>query len=162
MLQMASFLHLLSNDLHALILTQWLDVRSLVTLDLAVSSKTCRPYWLAFLQSVRRCRCIDDVRHTAASLMWLSIRGISIFRMLMKEDAWRVPGCDLSLLKTVDLLHVGLYNCMHVTDQCILTIARVCSKLSGICVKGCCKVTDAGIIALSHGCGQLRSIDLSH
>ena len=150
---MASFLHPLSDDLRALILFHWLDVRSLVTQDVAVSSKTCRPYWLAFLQSVRKYRCVDDMSHTAASLMWLSTRGISISRMEMKVDAWRVPACDLSLLKTADLLHVGLNGCNGVTDQCILTIAKVCRKLSNISIRCCKKVTDAGVSALGHGCG---------
>ena len=188
MLQVASFLHLLSDDLRALILSRWLDVRSIVTLDVAVSSKTCRPYWIAFLHSVRRCRCIDDMSHTAASLMWLSIRGICISRMEMKVDAWQVPGCDLSLLRTVDLLHVVLNGCSGVTDQCILTIARVCRRLNSIDIRcrgnatdacmsalsrgcgllqninisNCDKVTDAGISALGHGCGQLQSINIGN
>ena len=145
MLQVASSLHLLSDDLHALILSRWLDVRSLVILDVAVSSKTCRPYWIAFLHSVRRWRCIDDISHTAASLMWLSIRRICISRMEIKVYAWQVPGCDLSLLETVDLLHVVLDGCSGVTDQCILTIARVCRKLNSIDIGCCGNVTDAGI-----------------
>ena len=46
-------LHELSDDLHILLLSQWLDVRSLVTLDVAVSSNTSRPYWMTLLGSLR-------------------------------------------------------------------------------------------------------------
>ena len=37
-------LNVLSDDLRRLLFCQWLDVRSLVTLDVAVSSFTSRPY----------------------------------------------------------------------------------------------------------------------
>ena len=33
-------------------LSFWLDIRSLVTLDVAVLSETSRPYWVTLLQSV--------------------------------------------------------------------------------------------------------------
>ena len=111
-------LNLLGDDLHTLLLSHWLDVRSLVTLDIAVSSKTCRPYWMELLHNLRSTS-IDEMDHTASSLIWLSIRGICISRMQMKVNAWKVPGCDLSLLRTVDLRHVGLNGCINVTDRCI-------------------------------------------
>ena len=73
----------------------------------------------------------------------------------MKVNAWVVPGCDLSLLRTVDLLHIGLNGCINVTDDCIEMIATRCHKLSTIHLEGCNKVTDAGISALGAGCVEL-------
>jgi hypothetical protein len=37
----------------------------------------------------------------------------------MKVDAWQVPGHGLSLLRTIDLLHIGLDGCSSVTDHCL-------------------------------------------
>ena len=179
-------LHELSDDLHNLLLSQWLDVRSLVTLDVAVSSNTSRPYWKTLLGSLRS-PSVDSLDHSASSLMWLVQRGICVSRLQMKDKAWRVPGCDLSLLKTIGLIHLGLNNCSSVTDECILkavdgcrrqsmrgysgkdngeadagisALGHGCGQLQSIDLTGCSKVTDAGISALGHGCGQLQSIDL--
>ena len=152
-------LYLLRDDLHTRFLSHWLDVRSIATLDMAVSSKKCRPNWISFLHSVRSAA-LDDIVHSASSLKWLSMRGISVSRLQMKVDAWRVDLCDVSLLKTSDLLHIGLDGCRSLTDECVRRIATRCCKLRSIRLKGCENVTDAGISALGAGCGQLLSINL--
>ena len=46
------------------------------------------------------------------------------------------------------------------TDAGISALSAGCGQLQSIDLTGCAKVTDAGISALSAGCGQLRSIDL--
>ena len=107
---MLSLFHELSDDLHILLLSHWLDIRSIVTLDIAVSSNTSRPYWKRLLRSLRAAA-IDEMRHVASSLMWLIERGICVSRLQMKDDAWQVPGCDLSLLQTIDLVHLDLDGC---------------------------------------------------
>ena len=68
-------LHVLSDYLRTLILSHWLDVRSLAMLDVAVSSKSLRPYWMTLLGSLRSTS-IDEMNHSALSLMWLIERGI--------------------------------------------------------------------------------------
>ena len=128
-------LHELSDDLHILLLSQWLDVRSLVTLDVAVTSNTSRPYWKALLGSLRS-PSIDSMDHSASSLMWMIRRGICASRVQMKREAWRVPGCDLSLLKTSGLLHLGLNNCSSVTDECIVKAVNRCTVSSRNIGKG--------------------------
>ena len=153
-------LYLLRDDLHTRFLSHWLDVRSIATLDMAVSSKKCRPNWISFLHSVRSAA-LDDIVHSASSLKWLSMRGISVSRLQMKVDAWRVDLCDVSLLKTSDLLHIGLDGCRSVTDECVRKIATRCCKLRSIRLKGCENVTDAGISALGAGCSQLQRINLA-
>ena len=91
-------LHLLNDDLQTLLLSHWLDVRSLAMLDVAVSSHEFRPYWTAMLHSLRAAS-IDNMVHNSSSLKWLSIRGIHATRVQMMADAWLVPGYDLSLLQ---------------------------------------------------------------
>ena len=175
-------LHELSDDLHRLLFCQWLDVRSLVTLDVAVSSSTSRPYWMRLLGSLRF-PSIDNMHHSPSSLRWLIQRGICTSRIQMKVNAWKVPGCDLTLLKTNDLAHLGLKGCRNVTDECILkavqgsnrvgdcrrfevgdhvvsALSAGCGQLQSIIVALCDKVTAAGISALGNGGGQLRSIDV--
>ena len=143
----------LGDDLHALLLFHWLDVRSLVTLDIAVSSDVLRPYWMTLLRSLRAAS-IDNIDHSASSLIWLIQRGICTTRIQMKVNAWRVPVCDPSLLNTIGLLHLGLNGCKEVTDGCLMEMVNKCSLEASV------EVTDAGVTALSHGCGQLQSINL--
>ena len=92
----SSFLSLLSDDLQVLFLSRWLDVRSLVTLDAAVSSHRLRPYWLTLLRCLNSAA-TDDWDHSSSSLNWLSRRGIRPFRLQMKIDNWRVEGCHMQL-----------------------------------------------------------------
>ena len=155
-------------------------------LDMAVSSNTLRPYWKRLLRSLRAIA-IDNMHHSASSLMWLIERGIRVSRLQMKDDAWRVPGCDISLLQTIDLVHLGFDGCRSVTDRCRCNVlerrrevvssehlsgcnkvadigasasGHGCGKLQSINLVGCSKVTDVGIIAVGHGCSRLQSIIL--
>ena len=142
-------LQVLGDDLLNLLASQWLDVRSLVTLDIAVSSNTLRPYWMTLLGYLRS-PSIDNMDHCAFSLMWLIQRGICATRIHMKVNAWRIPGCDFSLLKTVNLLHLGLNCCSSVTDECISKVVSSCDGERGDGSGRCSGVSDHGIIALDH------------
>jgi hypothetical protein len=135
------FLSLLSRDDHILLLSAWVDVRSLGTLDVAVSCNASRPYWLMLLHSLRG-GIIDDWGHSISSLMWLTRRGIHATRVQMQlqkdyADAGRVNGCDLLLLETDNIVHLGLNCCCNLTDQCIMDMANQCSKLTSIDLNGC-------------------------
>ena len=72
-----SFFTLLSDDLQTVILSLLLDVRSLATLDVSVSSHVLRPSWMTLLKSLR-CPALDKRDHGLSSLMWLSRRGIRV------------------------------------------------------------------------------------
>ena len=85
-LLMARLFHcLLSDDLHILLLSLWLDVRSLTTLDVAVSSRRLRPNWLTVLRCLRS-EAMDKWGHSLSSLMWLSKRGIRASRVRINVD----------------------------------------------------------------------------
>ena len=70
----------------------------------------------------------------------------------MKVNAWRLPGCDLSMLEITDLCHLGLNGCSNVTDGCLLKMLNRCD---GGCrdksLSGYDKDADAaGVSALDH------------
>ena len=180
-----SFFTLLSDDLKTFILSLWLEVRSLATLDVAVSSHVLRPRWMTLLKSLRS-PALDKWGHGLSSLMWLSRRGIRVSQVLVKMDACRVRGCDIMLLDTSDILLLDLGGCKNITDQCLIDIVKHChvprrahlrdseevidtgvsalgagcGQLQSINLGGCRLVTDAGVSALGAGCGQLQSINL--
>ena len=114
------FFSVLSYDVQILFLSEWVDMRSLINLDIAVSSNASRPYWMVLLHSIRS-GIIDDWGHSISSLMWLTKRGIHATRVQMQvayADAWRVRGCDLLLLESDDIEYLGLNGCYNITDQC--------------------------------------------
>jgi hypothetical protein len=126
----SSFLSLLSDDLQIL-LSLWLDVRSLVTLDTAVTSRTLRPHWMTVLQRLRA-RAIDDWDHSFSSLIWLSRRGIRTSRLQIKVDAWWKDGSHLSMVDTSELVYIGLRDCWDITDQCVSDLLERYPKLEGL------------------------------
>ena len=149
---MARLFHsLLSDDLQIHLLSLWLDVRSLTTLDVAVSSRRLRPSWLTVLRCLKS-DAVDNWGHSLSSLMWLSKRGIRASRVRMKMDHSLVRGCDILLVDMSDIVHLGLKRCYNMSDQCIVDVAHRCLKLRSIDIGGCDKVTDAGVIALGAGC----------
>ena len=46
------------------------------------------------------------------------------------------------------------------TDAGVIALGHGCGQLQSINLAHRWKVTDAGVVALGHGCGQLLSIDL--
>ena len=84
------FLSVLSYDVHIMFVSQWLDMRSLATLDAAVTNSASRPYWILLLRSLRN-DIIDCWSHSMSSLTWLIRRGgIHARTVQMKVDASQV------------------------------------------------------------------------
>ena len=135
------FLTLLSHDILNQSLSLWLDLRSIATLDIAVSSETSRSHWMSLLHSLRA-SAIDDWGHSIPSLMWLTKRGINSSKINIMVDAWRVRGCDLITLQMNDLLHLGLNDCYNMTDQCILNMIHQLRKLISVDLYGCESLLD--------------------
>ena len=79
----------------------------------------------------------------------------------MKDDAWRVLECDLSLLQKIDLVYLGFYGCSDMTERCICNILGRYHEVSAENLSGCTKVSNTAASALGHGCGQLQIIDLT-
>ena len=138
--------------LSTLSLSLWMDVRSLATFDVAVSSHELRPSWMTLLKSLR-CPAIDKWGHGLSSLMWLSRRGIRVSQVLIKIDACRVRGCDIMLLDTSDMVLLDLGGCKSITDQCLTDIVKRCQKHRRAHLRDSEKVVDTGVSALGAGCG---------
>ena len=116
---------LLSDDLQILVLSLWLDVHSLTTLDVAISSRRLRPSWLTVLRCLRS-DAMDNWGHSLSSLMWLSKRGIRPSRVLIKTNYSLVRGSDILLVDTGDIVYLGLKRCHNITDQCIVDVVCCC------------------------------------
>ena len=78
----------------------------------------------------------DDWGHSLSSLMWLSRRGIRVSRLEMKINISRVRGCNILVVDTSDLMHIGLQDCINITEQCIVDVIKRCPKLRSITLSG--------------------------
>ena len=66
-----------------------------------------------------------------------------------------------SLWEGLQYLEVmDLSHCSLITDVGVSALAHGCGQLHTIHLTGCEHVTDIGVSALAHGCGQLHTIDL--
>ena len=152
-----SALFQLSDDLHILFLSSWLDLRSFVTLDVAVSNHAQRIFWKNILPALQ-ISAVDDWAHNYASFKWLIKRGLRASRVEIKFNAAMVSGLDISQLDTTKLLHLGLVDCCCLVDSCILAHAVNLQILESIDLRGCSLLTDASISLLGQGCPLLRNI----
>ena len=130
------FLTMLSDDLKILFLSLWLDVRSLATLNTAISSLKLRSCWIMLLQYLR-CPAVDSWGHSLTSLLWLSKRGIRPTRLQINVDAWRLSECDLKPLDLRGLAILDLRGCSKITDECIVDVINRCLQLQNIDLGSC-------------------------
>ena len=191
LLKAPSLLSPLSDDLKIHIFSLWLDVRSLATLDVAISSRRLRPSWLTVLRCLRSYALGRWHLHSLSSLTWLSKRGIVLPSVFMKINCHpEHPDGDILIVNTGDIVRIGplrnhdftdqsmvdvmycrgasnmsfaidLARCDQMTDAGVIALAAVCGNLQSIDLAGCDKVTDAGVVALGAGCGQLQHISLA-
>jgi hypothetical protein len=151
---MPSFLSLLSDDLHIILLSLWLDIRSLSALDVAISCHRLRPRWMTHLPCLRS-PAVDDWGHSLSSLMWLSKRGIRASRVQMRMDTSRVRVCDILLLETIDVVALGLRHCIKTTDKCVMDVINRCPKLMSVDRRRCISVGCRMWSAAAHQCLSL-------
>jgi F-box and leucine-rich repeat protein 2/20 len=60
------------------------------------------------------------------------------------------------------LLSVDLSYCRGITDNGLLAIGHECGQLQTIDLRCCEGIRDIGVSALGHGCGQMQSINLTY
>ena len=165
------FLSLLSDDLQIQFFSLWLDVRSLATLDVAVSSRRLRPSWLTVLRCVRSYALGRFQVHSLSSLTWLSKRGIISSSVFLASSVYMKINCnpvhpdgDILILDTNAVVRIGHpIKRNNKIDQSIGDVVYCFGKSDFLVIElaRCDQVTDAGVIALGAFCGNLQSIDLA-
>ena len=181
-LTLPSFLALESRQIP--IICAWLNVQSLGLIDIAVSSYSARKQWLIILQSIT-CHAINVWRHSHSSMRWIMMRNIRVIHIQMKLDnsdrisdltfePVDISGTPASYGDEVEndsilskwegrkhLQSIDLHNCKGITDMGLSALGHGCGQLQTIDLSQCQCITDMGLSALGHGCGQLQTISLS-
>ena len=165
------------------IISVWLNVQSLVILDIAVSSNSARKQWLITLEYIT-CNVIDGWFHSHSSMRWVIRRGIRSSQILVARNHGdklsdvsfeaagincNVGSCDgevrregiLSIWEGCKFIKsIDLKKYQGITDIGISALAHGCHQLERINLSLCEGITDISVSALGHGCHQLQTIDL--
>ena len=171
----------------ALKLMEWLDVRSLSSLDVAATNLIERPRWLSYLAAMQKSDALNKWIFYDSAASWLSKRAIcprnlhsanshqKLFSEIDISELQSItigskdPRCyrnitdsDLNFaLRCPNLVVVCLNYCRLITDVGVATIARACPRLLSISLCAT-NVTDVGMRILSEGCNALNTINIDH
>ncbi len=133
----------------------YLDISDCVAVDdlgLRTLSFTCKRLETLHM---RRCPRITDVGMQHVASHCTALRELSI------SDCHKVRDFSLKEISRnfPSLRYLSLMRCA-VTDAGIKMIAKGCSNLRYLNVRGCAGVTDAGVVYVAQNCLKLRSLDV--
>ena len=139
----------------------YLTLQSICRFDSAVTNTTARVTWLRSLR-VSNHGSVDEHMHSNESMRWLEKRGIRPESLMVMDDRWeaeRINGTSLLGLNIASLRCISLRNC-DIGDTEVISLAHGCPNLSEICLSGCDRVCNEGLVALAKFNHQLISIDI--
>ena len=151
---------LLNNDLFKLLLSDWVDFRSMGTLDTAITNRSTRITWLNSLPSLSGGD-FDSWMHGHLSMRWLIARGIRTSSIQINSNySDSITHLTLDGIDAARLVHVDLDSCTSITDAAVLVLGLQCPLLQSIDLGFCDSVSDVGILAVGQGCPLLQRINL--
>ena len=149
-----------NNDWMTSILN-YLCIRSICSVDIAVTNTAARDIWLWSLH-VANHGTISEYRHCPRSIRWLIERGMRLESLTVRDGQWdadRLNGITVLGLNKSLLRYVSFGKC-NIGDTEVLSIAHDCPNLSKISLDGCNGITDASVITLAKCCQQLVSMNI--
>jgi Leucine Rich repeat len=165
--------------LHISFIRDWLSGRTLGILDTALSSHGYRYLWLDILKSITT-KAVCKWRHSHSSFRWLILRNIRVTQVLVSPEnceevsdmTFEAVGINqISIALSEDSAIsvsswerckcLDLGGCLNITDIGVSALSHGCGQLQRISLYGCKKITDVGVLAVSHGCGQPHAVNVS-
>ena len=179
-----SFMLFWGDELFDFFLSNWLDPTALGLLDIAITNRRQRTYWLTALSAMQT-NAFDNCNFNDCSLRWLILRNVRVAKIQIDcKKKSSMPDSALRGLNNGSLRSLDLSSCRRISDEGVSSLVKECSGLRNVDLSGCCvtdvsitaiaheclkleytildfwKVTDIGISALSHRCTSLASIHL--
>ena len=151
----------LGDDLLIYFLSNWLDVKSLVGLDLALTNHVERLLWKKYLSGINA-RVFDDWLYCHHSIRWLISRTVRVSNVLINcKGKPHINDTTFEGINTRFLQSINLGDCENLTDDGILAICDGCNHLLSIDLTCCGEITQSGISRLAQKCPLLKSIVLN-
>ena len=131
-----------------IIVSEWLDLHSVMALDIACCNKAVRPRLLEALAAELRWPWINEVALSNRELSWLTMRKCSVKDIMCRDGVSR--GVVRRFVRScLGLLSLDLTDCSSVNDVLLEYIARYCEDLVTLRLDGCTRITDAGILSIA-------------
>ena len=154
---------LLNDDLFMLLLSEWIDFRSIGTLDVAITNRRIRILWLQRLRSVTD-ENFENWVHSHSSMRWLITRGLRTSRIHIideseedvendeeeevDEKSESITDLTFEGLDATNLREIKFESCLLITDTTISIISPESSPLRSIDLGDCRRITDTGLLSL--------------
>jgi hypothetical protein len=141
------------------LILQWLELRSLMALDSAVSCRIDRPVFLAALVdfSFPLLRSVTARGLIYCEICWMARRVSTMTYLQCQPDADDfIVGC---LAHCPCLVSLSLARCTLITDASVIALSDI-HCLRHLVLSGCCNVTDIALVVLSERCPHLQSLDV--
>ena len=158
----------LPSELFTIILSEYLHLQDICSIDIAICSHHLRPLWLHCLQNYHS-QALEDIEHTHRSIRWLIKRHIQVKSIILKhlrcnhfdvrEDTFQ--NISMSTLESFNARlfdDAGDITLFDITDTCLLQLAKGCPNLKHIYLGDFIHFTSLGIKALTKSCQKLESI----
>ena len=130
------------------IISEWLDLHSVMSLDIACCNKALRPMFLDAVAAELRWPWVSEMALSNRELTWLTSRKCSVKDIMCRDGISRsvvrrfVRGCR-------GLLSLDLTDCSSVNDMLLGYVGKYCEDLVTIRLDGCSRITDSGILSIA-------------
>lgn len=150
----------LGDDWLISFLSDWMNVRSLIALDGAVTNDTMRSMWLNCLSS-SNANILNTIIHDHASARWLIIRRVNISRLhISGAYSWQISNKSFKGASFTTLQDVNLSTCRAITDAGLTSLLKNCADIHTFDISGCDSMTNHSLEALARRCAHLQHITL--
>ena len=142
------------------LILNYLRIRSVFYLDMAITNSPERLAWLSILHE-SHVYAIDKLRHCNKSIRWLASRDISPRSLVVLSSRYG----DSNKIKLNDfnpssLLRIGLSYC-NLKGEDLLSLAHGCPNLSEISLERCEGMKNKSVVAFGKLCPNMKSINTS-
>lgn len=165
-----SFLTSKNGHIMSYLVSNWLDLNSVMALDHAlVRNKFARPHWLNLLktQVEVRNKWMNPLRVNDKMIEWIVKRQVSVEylfsrdKSLQKMNLSKSTLSDIALVRllvnTPSLRHIDLYKCSNLSEASVIILSTLCPKVQKVDNLSITSFSTANFESLSK-CRELRSL----
>jgi hypothetical protein len=146
-LEVSQFLQLKEPIISSL-LSSWLDVKTISTLDEAITNHHSRQIWMRCLKSVILPTEKDrDFSHSA--MRWLISRGVDIKAVVM-DPSNNISDETFDGMHFPSLREFNVHQCDNLTDEFLSLVAMKCPHIEKINLSYCSNITNKGVATTQH------------
>ena len=107
---------------------EWLEPKSFRLLDRSITNHQSRKSWFGLLRGLS-VPCLDEWKHCLSSLKWVSKRGISLRKLVMRKRYYHMKESIKDVLGEIDLRYVRFLQLSHRYDVLAVNdVTNLCTE----------------------------------